>query len=407
MRAANHVVAFNAGSSSLKVEAFCAEPWRSHVTARVEGIGQRQPVLRFDRERSESVDATTHARAAELVLERFSTESEIAPDGGNVLATGHRIVHGGDSFSAPVVATPDVMKPLSELAHEAPLHNPAALSVLRLVAARWPLTTAVAVFDTAFFRELPEYVRAYAVPAAWRQELRIQRYGFHGIAHEYLYRRCKALATTNGARRVVTLQLGQGCSAAAIRDGCPVETSMGFTPLEGLIMATRPGDLDVGAVLSLLRRGHSWAALEGALNRESGLLGLSGDSGDVRELLDLEAKGADGASLALAAFCHRINKYIGAYASVLGGFDTLAFGGGIGENSPIIRSRVCAALSWLGLELDEEANARCIGDEQRISKTSSSVQVYVIPVREEEAIARSALSSVVNIAGGATPLNGR
>jgi acetate kinase len=383
---------FNAGSSSLKVEVFTRQPWRSCLRARVEDIGRPRPVLRVDGTNlGESVEVATHAEAAELLLVRLQDPvGETRIDGRSVFATGHRVVHGGAAFAAPVPVTPAVMDRLESLAPLAPLHNPAALAVMRTVEAKWPDVSMIAVFDTAFFRDLPEHVRAYAIPRAWRERCGIERYGFHGIAHEYLYRRCKARTTTqHGARRVITLQLGHGCSAAGLRDGHPVETSMGFTPLEGLIMATRAGDFDAGAVLSLARQGYSWQALDDALNRESGLLGLSGESDDVRDLLALEASARHGARLALAAFCHRIHKYLGAYAAVLGGVDSLVFGGGIGENAPVIRSRVCAGLSWLGLELDEQANARCIGSEQRISKTSSSIAVYVVPVREEEAIADS------------------
>lgn len=394
--AGTYVLAFNAGSSSLKVEVFVRRPWRSYLRARVEGLGRSRPLLRVDGiEPAESVDIATHAEAAALVLERLrSTAGEIPIDGRSVVATGHRVVHGGASFAEPVPVTPVVMQELESLTPLAPLHNSVALAVMRAVAATLPRVPMIAVFDTAFFRGLAEHVRAYAIPPVWRERYGIERYGFHGIAHEYLHRRCRALATANdGARRVITLQLGQGCSAAAIRDGRPVETSMGFTPLEGLIMATRAGDVDAGAILHLARRGYTWQALEEGLNRGSGLLGLSGESDDVRDLLKLEAAGRQAAALALAAFCHRIHKYLGAYAAVLGGVDAVVFGGGIGENAPVIRSRVCAGLSWLGLDLDDQANARCVGTERRISKTSSSIGVYVVPVHEEEAIARSALAS--------------
>jgi acetate kinase len=405
MTDASYLLVFNAGSSSLKVEVFARRPWRSCLRAGIAGIGRPRPVLRIDGvEPEELTDVATHADAAELAFERLqSTGREIAIDGRSVLATGHRVVHGGASFAVPVAVTPAVTDRLESLAHLAPLHNPASLAVMRTVQARLPHVPMIAVFDTAFFRDLPEHVRAYAIPQSWRQRYRIERYGFHGIAHEYLYQRCKALTHTKpGAERVITLQLGQGCSAAALRDGRAIETSMGFTPVEGLIMGTRPGDLDAGAVLYMARQGYSWQALEDALNRESGLLGLSGESDDVRDLLKLEAAERRGATLALAAFCHRVHKYLGAYAAVLGGVDALVFGGGIGENAPVIRSRVCAGLAWLGLEVDEDANARCIGTEQRISKTSSSIEVYVVPVREEEAIARSVVTCLEAEAGPAS-----
>ena len=394
MTDASYLLVFNAGSSSLKIEVFARRPWRSCLRVGVEGIGRSRPVLRVDgSEPEDPTDIATHAEAAELVLDRLQSSAlGIAIDASSVFAAGHRVVHGGASVSAPVAVTPAVIDRLQSLAHLAPLHNPASVAVMGSIQARLPDVPMIAVFDTAFFRDLPEHVRAYAIPQDWRR-YGIERYGFHGIAHEYLYQRCKALTRANhGAERVITLQLGQGCSAAAVRGGRAIETSMGFTPLEGLIMGTRAGDLDAGAILHLARQGYSWESLQDALNRGSGLLGLSGESDDVRDLLELEAAGRHGAALALAAFSHRIHKYLGAYAAVLGGVDALVFGGGIGENAPVIRGRVCAGLAWLGLELDEDANARCIGTEQRISQSSSAIEVYVVPVREEEAIARSVLA---------------
>jgi acetate kinase len=259
---------------------------------------------------------------------------------------------------------------------------------------------AVAVFDTAFFRALPEHARVYAIPASWRERFGIERYGFHGIAHEYLSGRVAALAG-HAPRRVLSLQLGQGCSIAALADGRPVETSMGFTPLEGLVMGTRPGDLDAGAVLHLARHGVDVQALDEGLNRASGLLALSGATDDMRELLALEAQGHAGAGLAIAAFCHRLCKYIGAYAAVLGGVDAIAFGGGIGEHAPGIRARICRRLEWLGVEFDEAANARAIGTEATLSTARSRVAVLCIPVREEEIIARAALAVLSDTEEGA------
>jgi len=261
---------------------------------------------------------------------------------------------------------------------------------MEVVRGSLPDVPAVAVFDTAFFRDLPEPARVYALPDAWHAQGRIRRYGFHGIAHEYLSVRLRERCG-RVPERVLSLQLGQGCSVAALLNGAPVETSMGFTPLEGLIMGTRPGDLDAGILLHRMRQGDSWTALDDDVNRRSGLLGLSGVTADVRELVALEAEAHPGATLALAAFCHRIHKYLGAYAAILGGVDVVVFGGGIGENAPGLRARICAGLGWLGFELDDAVNARCAGHEACISKKSSKIEAYVIPVREEEAIARAAL----------------
>jgi acetate kinase len=311
------------------------------------------------------------------------------------VGVGHRIVHGGARFGSPVRVTAAVRRRFEALNELAPLHNPAAIAVMDAVQAVAPRAPRVAVFDTAFFRDLPETARVYAVPKRWRGGREpLRRYGFHGIAHEYLAQRFAAKCGASAARaRVLSLQLGQGCSIAALAGGRPLETSMGFTPLEGLIMGTRPGDVDAGVLLHRLAAGDSRAALDAALNRESGLMGLAGSS-DVRQLLAREARGDRDATLALASFVHRIVKYSGAYAAVLGGVDAVLFGGGIGEHAAPIRERVCAGLTWLGLKLDRRANARCTGSEGVISTPRSSIEVHVIPVREERSIARAVCAAL-------------
>ncbi|HUQ51506.1 MAG TPA: acetate/propionate family kinase, partial [Gammaproteobacteria bacterium] len=267
----------------------------------------------------------------------------------------------------------------------APLHNPPALAVARATATRFTHAPLYAVFDTAYFADLPPHVRELALPPEWRFGRGLRRFGFHGLAHEYLAREARKLPGRR--RRLITLQLGNGCSAAAVLDGKPIDTSMGFSPLEGLIMATRPGDLDAGVLLELARRGESWSTISHGLNREAGLKGLSGASSDVRELLELEAHGHAGATLAMAAFHYRITKYIGAYTAVLGGLDAIAIGGGIGENAPAVRARICRDLEWLGVRLDAAANDDAVGAASRISQPASVATVDVIPVDEETLIA--------------------
>jgi len=390
---AAHVLAFNAGSSSLKFEFFATQPaWRSRIRGAVEGIGRPQSLIRFaDGTREHPGAVADPAGAARLIIDRLlDGDLAVGTAAADVMGCGHRVVHGGEHFSAPVRVTHSVHERLAALAELAPLHNVHALAVMEVVRGRLPDVPAIAVFDTAFFRDLPEPARVYALPDAWHAHGRIRRYGFHGIAHEYLSLRLRERCG-RVPERVLSLQLGQGSSIAALRNGAPVETSMGFTPLEGLIMGTRPGDLDAGILLHRMRQGDSWPALDRDLNFRSGLLGLSGVTADVRELVALEAGGHPGATLALAAFCHRIHKYLGAYAAVLGGVDVVVFGGGIGENAPGLRARICAGLAWLGLEIDGAVNAGCAGDEACISKGSSKIEVHVIPVREEEAIARAAL----------------
>ncbi len=388
------VLACNAGSSSLKIELL--DPgtgWQSVLEIRVRDIGRAAPTLSVAG-RDERVEAHTHRDAAELALDRLERgDSNVDLSASNLMGVGHRIVHGGDDFTAPTLLDAAALARLRALTELAPLHNGPAIAVVESVTARWPTVPAVAVFDTAFFRSLPERARVYAVPSDWVARYGIKRYGFHGIAHEYLAQR---LAAVGGGmpRRMLTLQLGQGCSIAAQLDGRPVETSMGFTPVEGLVMGTRSGDVDAGAVLHVARGGRTADELDDDLNRRSGLLGLSGCSDDVRELVGLERDGHAGAKLALDVFCHRVRKYLGGYAAVMGGLDAIGFGGGIGENSALIRARICAALEWLGVEIDADANERCIGCDGRISTRSSKVDVRVVTVRETLAIGRAVLAAL-------------
>ncbi len=305
-------------------------------------------------------------------------------------AIGHRVVHGGDIFSAPIRVNEAVVAAIESLNSLAPLHNPLAVQVIRACQTFLsPDIPMVAVFDTSFFHALPDHVSCYALPHEWTLNYGIKRYGFHGIAHRYLYQRYHEIRKADTkTSRVITLQLGQGCSVAAIRGGTAVETSMGFTPLEGLIMATRCGDIDPGALLYLAER-LSIEQLRVGLNQHAGLLGVSGTSADMRELLRLEAQGHSGAKLAIDAFCHRVRKYLGAYLAVLGGADAIVFSGGIGEHAPLIRERICAGMEWCGLVMDKAANAAATGtSEAFISTNSSHVAVYVIPADEELLIAR-------------------
>jgi acetate kinase len=389
------LLALNAGSSSLKARLFAlgaSGELEQRAIARVDGIGRREARLHVDARDSSAGTIGDHGAAAELLLSRLlPSDKEV---GDRLVAIGHRVVHGGDRFTAPTRITGDSWQHLEALRDLAPLHNPPALGVVRATAARYPAAPLFAVFDTAFFATLPAAAREYALPRVWRDELRLRRFGFHGLAHEYLAR--EALERCARPRRLVTLQLGNGCSATALRDGRPVDTSMGFSPLEGLIMATRPGDLDAGVLLELARRGESWETMTNALYRESGLLGLSGVSGDVRELLALEAGGHRGAALALEAFCMRLVKYVGAYAATLGGLDAIAIGGGVGENSPAVRARVLEAFAWLGLDLDPAVNTATVGRTARVSTPTSAVVVEVVLLDEERLIAERVRDAVLN-----------
>ena len=304
---------------------------------------------------------------------------------------GHRVVHGGDHLLEPTVIDDEVLGAIEALADLAPLHNAPSLEAIRtaraVLGAGLPM---VATFDTAFHRTLPERASLYAIPQELADKHRIRRYGFHGLAHRYMTERYAALTATPVEQvKLVTLQLGNGCSATAIEGGRSVDTSMGFTPLEGLMMGTRSGDVDPSLAGFLARReGVDVEEADAWLNTRSGLLGVSGRSSDMRELLDAEAGGDERAALAVDMFCYRVRKYVGAYLAALGGADAVVFGGGIGENAPLVRARICAGMGWCGLTLDEDRNARTIGSEGRISVDDSRVHAYVVPVDEATVIAR-------------------
>lgn len=381
------ILVFNAGSSSLKFRLYLMSATGSpHVAVRgaINHLGDSAEWTWHTAGEDETGTTAVrdHAAAATWVLQRLQ-----APTIEPIDAIGHRVVHGGEHFREPVVVDDAVIARLESLNPLAPLHNPPALAVMRACRALvGPARSMVAVFDTAFHASLPETAHCYALPSEWIRAAGIRRYGFHGIAHRYLYQRYRELCPAEPAARVVSFQLGHGCSVAAIRDGRSVETSMGYTPLEGLIMATRCGDVDPGAILQLASR-MDHAQLAHGLTHAAGLRALSGISADMRELLEHEAAGHAGARRAIEAFCHRARKYLGAYLAVLGGADAILFGGGIGEHAPSIRARICADMQWCGVRLDTDANT-AVGVEQRLSPPGARPLVYVIPVDEELMIAR-------------------
>ncbi|MEK7215138.1 MAG: acetate/propionate family kinase [Chloroflexota bacterium] len=310
---------------------------------------------------------------------------------------GHRVVHGGERFRAPAVLDDAVIAALDEVSRLAPLHNPPALAAIRACrSALGPGVPQVAVFDTAFHSTLPPYAAAYAIPTELATRHGIRRYGFHGLAHSSMVQRYAELSHMPLDHvTAVTLQLGNGCSVTAVRNGASVDTSMGFTPLEGLVMGTRSGDIDAGAVAHLAAaEGVEGAEVVRWLNERSGLLGLSGVAADLRDVLAAAAQGNAVAGLAIDVFCYRALKYVGAYLTVLGGPAPLLFGGGIGEHSALVRQRICDGLAWLGIELDPARNAAHAGAEGRISSDRSSAPVYVLPVDEEAVIAQQVLQTV-------------
>jgi acetate kinase len=317
----------------------------------------------------------------------------------DIHAVGHRVVHGGEVFSESAVITDEVLKAIEDCIDLAPLHNPnnmKGIQVMRQVLG--PKVPQVAVFDTAFHHSMPEQAYLYALPYHFYGRHHIRRYGFHGTSHRYVAYRYRVLRNlTREQTHIITLHLGNGCSATAIRAGQSVDTSMGMTPLEGLVMGTRCGDLDPAIVgLIAAKEGLTISQVEAVLNTQSGLQGISGLTNDMRVLQE-ELKQHDDrrARLAIEVFCYRAKKYIGAFLACMGGGDAIVFTGGIGENSPDVRSRICENLDWAGLKLDAEANGRMVGTEGQISSDGSRLQAYVIPTDEELLIARDTIRCIL------------
>ena len=391
------VLTVNCGSSTLKFRVVDADPhhppgeplpWQADGA--VERIGGDRSALSL-RDRTggtarEERAFTTHGAAIKGVLDILGDRGLL----DDLAATSHRVVHGGNAFSSPVAVDDGVLAELEGMAGLAPLHNRPALDAMttsrRALGAGMP---AVAVFDTTFHHGLPARAGRYAIREELAQRHGIRRFGFHGLAHRWMSERFAVrAATATDAPRLVTLQLGNGCSAAAIDRGRSIDTTMGLTPLEGLMMGTRSGDVDPGLVDFLAEReGTESGDVLGWLNHDSGLLGVSGRSADMRDLLDAEAAGDDRASLAIDMFCYRVRKTIGAYDAALTGATAVVFGGGIGEHAPQIRKRICAGLEHRDLWLDPERNESAVGKESTISADGSSVRVEVVPVDEATPLA--------------------
>ncbi len=378
------VLVLNSGSSSIKYELRDSETGAVLAGGDISRIGEDGGV-------------PDHGRALEEIL-RGLTESGGRPlaDLAEVGAVGHRVVHGGSYFTGPARLTPEVIKKIEEYAPLAPLHNPPALLGIREALRVLPHIPQVAVFDTAFHATIPEKAHVYALPFEFYERHGVRRYGFHGISFQSVTRSVDAMLGGKLAElKTVVAHLGNGASITAVAGGCSVDTSMGLTPLEGLVMGTRPGDVDPGVLVYLLRElGLHVEDLDRVLNKESGLLGVSGDSNDMRDILAAAARGDERARLALDIYCYRLKKYVGAYAAALGGLDILVFTAGVGENSPDIRAQVCDGLGFLGVALDNQANRNTQGVRADISAPGSAVRVLVVPTDEERVIADETVAVV-------------
>lgn len=386
------VLVVNCGSSSLKYR--LVEPATGDVLGGgiVDRLNSDDAVLEHDGERR-TLGRSDHGAALRAVLDAFARSGHPV-DGERLVAVGHRVVHGGARFHSPVLIDDEVVAEIEQLVPLAPLHNPAHLLGIRTARAALPSVPHVAVFDTAFHMTLPAHASTYAVPQRWRDELGVRRYGFHGTSYAYVSREtARLLGRPVEETNSIILHLGNGASACAVRGGRSVDTSMGLTPLQGLVMGTRSGDIDP-AVAGYLHRetGAGAEEIERVLNQESGMLGLAGAS-DLREILARADAGDQAAGLALDVYAYRIKLYVGAYLAALGRVDAIAFTAGVGENSAGVRARALSGLEPLGVVLDPERNTSGRGA-RTISAASSGVAVLVVPTDEEREIAGQALSLV-------------
>ena len=401
-----NVLVLNCGSSTAKFQLIAtdldhiARDADEHLAGGViERIGG-EAIITFKAKGGEARRSTAPVRDTRAAVETIIRWVTSADSGigevksvADIHAVGHRVVHGGEQFTHSVLIDEDVLRGIEDCIDLAPLHNPG--NIRGIQAARevfGPGLPQGAVFDTAFHQTLPPHAYLYALPYQWYRRYRVRRYGFHGTSHRYVaYRYRRLRGVERGQTDIITLHLGNGCSAAAIKGGDSFDTSMGMTPLEGLVMGTRSGDIDPAIIdFVAAKEGLSMQEAESILNKQSGLLGISGLTNDMRELLD-EARESDDrrARLAVEIFCYRVRKYVGAYLAAMGGADALVFTGGIGENSAEVRARVCEGLGWMGVELDPSLNeATHARREGLISREGSRLAVYVIPTDEELLIAR-------------------
>ncbi len=394
-----NVIVINAGTSSLKFQVIATDGTTDTRLCRgqVEHIGGEAIITSQtgDKRTKSTAPLRDIAAALDHILRWLASDhSGIAEIKtlADIHAIGHRVVHGGETFKESALITDEVLHGIEECIDLAPLHNPNAIHGIRaardIFGQRVPQ---VAVFDTSFHTSIPEHAYVYAIPYHLYRRHRIRRYGFHGTSHRYVSQRYQALRNlTVEQTNIITFHLGNGCSAAAIKKGHPIDTSMGMTPLEGLVMGTRSGDLDPAAVTFIAtREGLSMHEVEGMLNTQSGLLGISGLTNDMRVLQEeLRLNDDRRVRLAIDVFCYRARKYAGAYLAAMEGADAIVFTGGIGENSPEIRAQICQGLEWAGLKLDAVKNKAQVGTEGEITSDDAALKAYVIPTDEELLIAR-------------------
>jgi acetate kinase len=392
------ILVLNCGSSSVKYKLLDMESKEELGSGGVEKIGMKGSFLKHVRRDGQKVilegEILEHQTAVEYIL-GVLTSPKHGPIKSleEIDAVGHRVVHGGEKFNSSVLITDDVIRKIVDCIDIAPLHNPPNLAGINAISELLPSVPQVAVFDTAFHQTMPEYAYMYAIPYSLYTKYGIRRYGFHGTSHRYVSRRaCEFLGMDYNNTKMITAHIGNGASITAIKNGKSVDTSMGFTPVEGLMMGTRSGDIDLGVVTFLMEKemiGSS--AVNTLFNKHSGVLGISGVSSDMRDIEKAISEGNKRALLALEMYEYRIRKYIGSYIAALNGVDILVFTGGVGENQSISRQVVCEGLSFMGLKIDKELNAKTHGTETLLSTPDSTVKVVVIPTDEEYMIASDTL----------------
>ena len=395
------ILVLNCGSSSVKYKLFDMASKEVLAQGAIEKIGLPDSFLKFTLPEGHKVviekNIPEHTAGVELILDTLlSSEYGCIKSLEEINAVGHRLVHGGEYFNASVVITAEVIARVQECSDLAPLHNPANLKGVAAITKNLPNIPQIGVFDTAFHQTMPAYAYMYALPYECYKKYGIRRYGFHGTSHRYVSKRaCDFLGLDYISEKIITAHIGNGGSITAIENGKSVDTSMGLTPVEGLIMGTRSGDVDLGAITYLMDKEHlDSAAISELVNKKSGVIGISGVSSDMRDIEKAIDEGNPRAKLAMDMYNYHIKKYIGSYAAALNGLDVLVFTGGVGENQAGTRQYVCEGLSYLGVEIDSALNAKTRGEEVELSTPNSKVRVVVIPTDEEFMIASDTLELV-------------
>ncbi len=393
------ILVLNCGSSSIKYKLFDMTTKEVLAQGGIEKIGLTGSFLKLTLPNGEKKilekDIPEHTAGIEFILDTLtSAEYGAIQSLEEINAVGHRMVHGGERFSESVLLTKEVLDAFAACNDLAPLHNPANLKGVNAVSAILPNVPQVGVFDTAFHQTMPDYAYMYAIPYELYEKYGVRRYGFHGTSHRYVSQRvCQYLGIPAEGSKIITCHIGNGGSISAVKDGKCIDTSMGLTPLEGLIMGTRSGDIDGGAVTFIMEKeGLTPTGISNLLNKKSGVLGVSGVSSDMRELDAACQAGNPRAQLAEKMYYYRIKKYVGSYAAAMGGVDVILFTGGVGENQSQCREAVCDGLQFIGVELDKDMNNKIHGDEAIISTPESKVKVVVIPTDEEMMIASDTLA---------------